>query len=118
MFDPALRGWFVFGFMLAAVFAAFGVLDSWGRTASAWSLVTVLVLAIGVGGALLYRRIWRPPAEREILLRMAAEDDESRALRAKLTRQRVAAEREAAAEGSQGGGPQKERPGDKPRKAF
>jgi hypothetical protein len=118
VFDPALRGWFVFAFMLAATLAAFEVVDAWGRTASAWGLSALLMTLIGGAGALLYRRIWRRPAERELLLRMAAEDDESRALRAKLARQRAAALSEASAQGLQGTGPQKDRPGEEPRKAF
>ncbi len=78
IFDPALRGFFLLGVAFAAVFGAGLVLDVWGKSAgslAAGGAVAVLTMVLGLWA---YRAVWRPPAERELLLKMAREDDEAR----------------------------------------
>jgi len=43
----------------------------------------------------MHGRIWRKPSEREILLQMAREDDEARALRERLEREDLEARKRA-----------------------
>ncbi len=92
IFDPALRASFGLGVLFAGVFGTGAVFESMGSTGASWSVSVVLLALVAVGGAVCYRRIWRKPAERELLLRMAREDDESRALRAKMAKERAATE--------------------------
>lgn len=81
VFDPVLRGLYVFAIMLGAVLAGGSVIDTRGAgaaPAAATVLLALLILGIGLVG---YRRVWPLPAERELLLRMAEEDDEARSER-------------------------------------
>ena len=103
IFDPALRGFFVFGVMLAAALGIGLIFNAAGDTGAARALSIGLVALLAVGGFLGYRRIWRRPGEKELLLTMAAEDDEARALRAKLARS--GAERDSPSGAPDGKGP-------------
>ncbi len=78
VFDPLLRGMYLFGMALGAVLAGAFVLET-GRGGAAPG-AAALLLALGVAwvGFVGYRRVWPRPAERELLLRMAREDDEAR----------------------------------------
>jgi len=81
VFDPALRGSFLLGVGFGAVFGAGSVLDAWGKSAGPVAAAVAVAFSAVVLGLLAYRRVWKPPAERELLLRMAREDDEARSER-------------------------------------
>ncbi len=84
IFDPALRGFFFVGVMFGVVFGIGLVLALAGAGAVGWGAGGALALLVIVGGAWGYRRIWRKPSEREMLLALAREDDEARKMLAQL----------------------------------
>jgi hypothetical protein len=86
IFDPALRAFFFLGVMFGVVFGIGFVLAAAGAGPLGWAVGAALALFVVAGGAWGYRRIWRKPSERELLLALAREDDEARALAAKLSR--------------------------------
>lgn len=119
VFDPGIRGMYIFGFLLAAVIAVGGVFDAWGSAPVAYGLGTVIGLVLLVVGVVGFRTIWKSPREREILLRMAREDDEARRLRARLASERARRHAQAQEPAKGPGQPSEvDRSGDVPRKAF
>lgn len=119
VFDPGVRGMYIFGFMLAAVIAVGGVFDAWGSAPVAYGLAAVIGFALLAAGVAGYRTIWKSPGEREILLAMAREDDEARQLRSQLPRERAERNARAAERAKAPGQPAEvDRSGDEPRKAF
>lgn len=78
IFDPALRGFFLLGVAFGAVFGAGLILDAWGKSSGSVALAGAAAAAVVFLGFLGYRMIWPAPAERDLLLRMAREDDEAR----------------------------------------
>ena len=108
VFDPTIRGLFVVGLIFLMIMGAGSVFDAWGSGTRSVAAATAVMIAIAALGVLGYRRIWPTPAERELLLRMAAEDDEARRQRAERARARsslrTAAEAQNSANGAQGDG--------------
>ena len=86
IFDPALRASFMLGVAFGVVFGWGGVLAATGGSAAGWMAGGALALLVLFAGAWSYKRIWRKPAEREMLLAMAREEDEARAMRAQLSK--------------------------------
>lgn len=84
IFDPAARATFAVLVLIAMVIVGFTVRESVapGNGGAAGVLGLAAALGVAVLGFLAYRAVWRPPAEREVLLQMAREEDESRALAA------------------------------------
>ncbi len=89
IFDPALRGFFLLGVAFGAVFGAGLVFDGWGRSTASVALAAAVAAGALALGFVAYRSIWRPPAERELLLRMAREDDEARRKREARAREQA-----------------------------
>jgi len=92
VFDPTARMTFAVGVLTAAILAGLGAAESMGTgsRAAAAALGLVVAGALAVAGFLAYRRIWVPPPEREVLLQLAREEDESKALAAARDRARDA----------------------------
>ncbi len=82
VFDPAVRLTFAVGVLIMLILAGLTVGESVGPgsgvVGAALSLTVVAALALA--GILAYRRVWVPPPEREVLLQLAREEDESKAL--------------------------------------
>jgi hypothetical protein len=93
VFDPALRGFFVLAIMFAVVFGGGWTLEAARGSSAGVAAAAALAAALAVAGASGYRRIWRKPAEREMVLAMAKEDDESREALARRARAAAAAKR-------------------------
>jgi len=85
IFDPALRGFYFVGVMFGVVFGIAFMLAAAGGGPVGWAVGIALALFVLFGGAWAYGRIWPKPSERELLLSLAREDDEARALLAKLS---------------------------------
>ena len=88
IFDPALRGFYALGVMFAVVFGVEWVLEGTRGGSAGVAGGVVIAGALVAAGVLGYRRIWRKPSEREMLLAMAKEDAESRAARARAAKVR------------------------------
>jgi hypothetical protein len=77
---------YAFAVALGAGFAVVSIVE--GADASSRGAAAAMAGAVGllalVGGALVYKAIWRTPSEREILLQMAREEDEARIVRARM----------------------------------
>jgi len=95
VFDPFLRWTFVVGIFIAAVLAAGSVLEAMGSGPLALAAAGGAGVVVVAGGWVLRGRIWRKPSEREILLQLAREDDEARALRERLEREEMDARKRA-----------------------
>ena len=88
IFDPAVRYTYLIGNATLAGLVAGTLVETFGGgagTVAAAIVIAALMVSAGVWG---YRRIWVPPEEREILLQMAKEDDEARAMAARMAAQR------------------------------
>lgn len=83
IFDPALRGFFVLAVMFAVVFGVGWTLEGTRGSSAGFAAAAVIAAGVVAGGYVGYRKIWRKPAEREMLLAMAKEEEESRAARAR-----------------------------------
>jgi hypothetical protein len=83
VFDPALRASFVLAVLFAVVFGVGWTFEGLRGSGGAPAAAAAVAAAVAALGAVGYRRIWRKPAERELLLSMAREDEEARALRAR-----------------------------------
>jgi len=89
VFDPTLRGLFLVALMFAAVFGVGWLFDAskgGGQPLAEAGTVVALVAILGFVG---YRRIWKKPRERDVLLKMAAADEETRARTAARARARA-----------------------------
>lgn len=95
VFDPFLRWTFVVGILIAGVLVAGSLVEALGSGPPAAAAALLAFVVVVAGGWRLRGRIWRKPSEREILLQLAREDDEARALRERLEREEMEARRRA-----------------------
>jgi hypothetical protein len=86
IFDPFARMLFAVGVLLALILVGVTVRESMPQGAVAAVLGAGAAVLVALLGFLAYRMVWRPPREREVLLQLAREQDESRALAAKRDR--------------------------------
>jgi hypothetical protein len=86
--DPAVRWTYLIGTGTVAGLAAGTLVETFGGGAGTVAAALVTAALVVAGGVWGYRKIWVPPVERELLLQMAKEDDEARAMAARLAAQR------------------------------
>lgn len=83
IFDPAARMSFAVLVLIAMVIVGLTARESVAPgSAAAGVLGLAAALGVAVLGFLAYRWVWRTPAEREVLLQLAREEDEAKALAA------------------------------------
>jgi len=95
IFDPFMRWTYVVGAFIAVVLVGGSILELLGAQPTGISAAALAAGALLFGALRMHGRIWRKPSEREILLQLAREDDEARALRERLELEDIEARKRA-----------------------
>lgn len=88
IFDPAVRWTYLIGTATVAGLVAGTLVETFGGGAGVVAAALVVAALIVVAGVWGFRKIWVAPVERDLLLQMAKEDDEARAMAARMASQR------------------------------
>jgi len=90
VFDPFFRWTYVVLTFIAAVLLSGSLIEITAAQAVGLAGAAAIFVAVIIGAWRMHRKIWVKPSEREILLQMAREDDEARALRERIDREDAA----------------------------